>query len=79
MDWEKVKDEMRKGVVLVTFKKKDGTVRVMEATLADYLLPETHGSGRKPNEEVVVCFDLEKEAWRSFRKDSVIEVEFLDG
>lgn len=74
-DWEQIKEQMRSGVVLVTFKKVDGSLRTMECTLAEYLLPPTAGAGKAHNEDVVIVFDIEKESWRSFRKDSVISVE----
>ncbi len=77
-DWAQIKEKMRSGVVLVTFKKVDGSLRTMECTLAEYLLPATAGAGKTPNEDVVVVFDIEKESWRSFRKDSVISVEVLE-
>lgn len=76
-DWEQIKASMREGVVVVTFLKADGTVREMQCTLADFLLPETAGSGRASNADVVVVFDLEVEQWRSFRKDRVINVEVV--
>lgn len=77
-DWAQIKEQMRSGVVLVTFKKVDGSLRNMECTLAEYLLPAATGSGKTPNEDVLVVFDIEKESWRSFRKDSVITVEVLE-
>lgn len=77
-DWAEIKEKMRAGVVLVTFKKVDGSLRTMECTLAEYLLPATAGAGRASNEDVLVVFDIEKESWRSFRKDSVISVEVLE-
>jgi len=77
-DWNEIKQQMREGIVVVTFLKADGTVRVMQCTLADFLLPETVGVGRHSNsEEVVVVFDLEVEQWRSFRTDRVINVEVV--
>lgn len=77
-DWAQIKEKMRSGVVLVTFKKADKSLRTMECTLAEYLLPATAGAGKAPNEDVVIVFDIEKESWRSFRKDSVISVEVLE-
>ena len=77
-DWDTIRESMEEGVVLVTFRKADDTIREMECTLADYLLPETKGQGSTHSGEgTVICFDLEKEAWRSFRKDRVIDVEIL--
>ena len=62
----------------VTFTKvSDGSTRVMRCTLQDEVLDEydvvTSGD-KKPNPDVVNCFDLEAEDWRSFRVDSVKSV-----
>jgi len=73
---------LNENVMEVTFTKKDGTERVMKCTLSPMLLPtevkETNTNevteGKKPrkkNLEVVACYDLEAEGWRSFRLDSL--------
>ena len=74
--WDSIKDAMRNGVVEVTFIKADKTTRVMQCTLAEYLLPETSGkpATSSGNPDIVVVYDLEKEAWRSFKKSTVTEV-----
>jgi hypothetical protein len=77
-DWDSIKESMKTGLVLVTFTKADKSVRVMQATLAEFLLPETIGSGvRPPNPDVITVFDLEANDWRAFRKDRVINVEIV--
>jgi hypothetical protein len=69
---------------MVEFTKVDGTVRKMLCTLASTLIPEE--AQPKPVVETVetaedpaptapsACrvYDLEKQAWRSFRWDSVL-------
>lgn len=75
INWALVDTFLRKGTALVTFKKADGTIRVMECTLADYLLPEVKGTGRPTPDHLVLVYDLEKDAWRSFKRESVISVE----
>lgn len=75
---DELRQHLTKGVAVVVFKKTDGTIREMQCTLAEYLLPETKGTGRKPSKDVLVVFDLEKEEWRSFRIDSVIETFLLE-
>ena len=75
INWALVDTDLRKGTALVTFKKADGTIRVMECTLADYLLPEVKGTGRPTPAHLVLVYDLEKYAWRSFKRESVISVE----
>jgi len=64
------------GVTEVKFTKKDGTDRVMLCTKAIFLIPEkafgeTKESTRPKNTDVAVVWDLQKDAWRSFRYDSV--------
>jgi len=62
--------------VEIIFTKKDGTERTMKCTLMEKYLPETVGSGKAKNDEVLAVYDLEKEGWRSFRWDSIKEVHF---
>jgi len=62
--------------VEVIFIKKDGTERMMKCTLMEKHLPETVGSDRPKNDETLAVYDLEKEGWRSFRWDSIKQVNF---
>ena len=65
----------------VTFKKKDGTTRVMLCTLHPSYLPDTGISKEitpKENLTTVSAFDLNINAWRSFRVDSVEQIEDRD-
>ena len=71
---------LKKGVMEVTFTKKDGSERVMKCTQLWDFIPED----MKPNisdmvydENQVRVFDLEKQQWRSFLKDSVVSVSVL--
>jgi hypothetical protein len=66
------------GPVDVVFTKVDGSARRMTATLKPDLIPNNKTpddatKSRKVNEEVIPCFDLELQDWRSFRVDSVID------
>ena len=50
----------------------------MLCTLMSEFLPETKETekeDKKVNEEVLAVWDLEKEAWRSFRLDSISNVQ----
>lgn len=71
--WANIKlvDAMHKGVVAFFFTKIDGTPRHAFGTLASYAVPETKGAS-KSNDMVQVFFDVEKNAWRSFRKFNLI-------
>jgi hypothetical protein len=68
----------------VTFEKNDGTERVMKCTLReDVIVPTEAGNiarpGRKSNPEVCPVWDIEANAWRSFRFDSIKQVAFTLG
>lgn len=55
---------LQTGVRTITFTKKDGTERVMKATLQESVVPATSGTRTAPNTNLVV-FDIEKQGWRS--------------
>jgi len=63
-------------MVLVTYKTKTGTTRVMGCTKMLSAVPEELHEGRfdrQLNREDIVCvYDYQNSAWRSFRHDSVI-------
>lgn len=76
VDIDKLRDILRKDIVTVTFTKKNGDKRVMVCTLIPDYLPEVNGNPDKaPNDKVVTVWDMEKAAWRSFRFDTVTNVE----
>jgi hypothetical protein len=59
--------------VVVTFTKRDGSRRDMLCTQRSDLINSVTYS-RSPGPEGIVCvWDLEKDAWRSFKNDSVLE------
>lgn len=62
-------------VVHFTFRKVDGTIREAVGTLVESLLPALKGTGRKASQNVQVYFDLDRKAFRSFKKDSLISFE----
>lgn len=59
----------------VTFKKSDGSLRTMYCTSQPGAFPlrETTERTKAPNPDVQVVVDLDKNAIRSFRRDSVIK------
>ncbi len=63
----------------VRFTKKDGSERIMICTLCPEFLPlqtDLEEAAGKNREDLVVVWDLEKEAWRSFRFDSVLAFDY---
>lgn len=78
---EALKERLKNGTVLVSFTKKDGERRDMECTLKGSLIksvpstkPATEVSRSTPTTSLAV-YDVNKDAWRSFRWDSIIKVE----
>ena len=70
---------LKMGPVTVTFKKKDGSTRVMECTLDPKLLPEPvlkETKDRKKSSNALAVYDLESQGWRSFILKNVTRVNF---
>jgi hypothetical protein len=60
------------------FTKANGERRKMRCTLNEELIPEDKrpkGSTRKTSDDTIAVFDLEKQDWRSFRYDAIIQFE----
>jgi hypothetical protein len=74
-----LKTILHEGEVWVTFRKKDGTERKMHCTLAENRIPAEKlpkGTGKAKNSDALAVFDVENQAWRSFRFDSVMKLNF---
>ena len=69
---------LQKKAMRITFTKVNGEERVMDCTLQEHMIPETNESNRKQNEEVLPVFDINKGEWRSFRLDSITNIEVLE-
>jgi hypothetical protein len=71
--------------VEVTFKKVDGTLRTMPCTLNEALIPPAPAPDltkpprvKKFNPDVMSVFCTDKQEWRSFRIENVINVKAID-
>jgi hypothetical protein len=75
-DLTEFNEMLHNGIVDFEFIKKDGSVRQAKGTLVAEYLPapkaDSDGKSRKPNENVVVYFDMEKQSFRSFVKTSFV-------
>jgi hypothetical protein len=60
----------------IVFTKLDGTERKLRCTLRSDLLPikEKETKQRKQSPDVQPVFDLDSNAWKAFRFDSVLSV-----
>jgi hypothetical protein len=66
-------------IVELTFTKKDGTERIMKCTLSELKIATEFapkGVERSKKDEAVAVFDLENNGWRSFRWDSLKNINF---
>lgn len=77
---EDLKNTLRAKIGTVTFMKQNGEERVMRCTLQDNFLPKQtdleEAVQRKGPTDSLAVWDLDKNAWRSFRYDTVISVSF---
>ena len=73
---ELVMKQLYTGVVKLSFTKKDGTLREMNATLVTSEIPEVHQKTQLPNDpreqDNVLVWDVDQIGWRTF-KMSMIE------
>jgi hypothetical protein len=71
-------------VLEITFNKSDGSKRVMRCTLQEDYLPQvleekdSEKITKKSSPETLVVWDLEKDDWRSFRVDSILEYRVVN-
>ena len=78
---QKLKELLKKKVIKVTFKKKDGSERVMKCTLQEDIVPiyeKKTERVKKVNDEVLAVWDLEKDSFRSFKLDSLIDYQIIE-
>ena len=65
-----VKNALVDGVIEIEFLKADGSVRKMNATLNESVVPHVEENAeRKANPDTQVVWDTEVNGWRSFRWD----------
>jgi hypothetical protein len=83
-DKQYILKQMYNGVVSLKFKKKDGEIREMNATLVTRLMEANQIKESNPNppdgdSNLIVCWDVDKNAWRSFNVDTITEYTGLVG
>jgi len=69
---------LKSNVIDIVFEKKDGTERKMTCTLApEFINYETAGQSVEAD-SLVTVWDLDKEAWRRFRIESLREFNVVE-
>lgn len=76
-----VKSMLHGGAMVVNFVKSDGTVRQLVGTLVDDMIPEAkrpkidpEKPSKAPSTSACSVFDIEKQEWRSFKYDAIIDI-----
>lgn len=76
---QRILEQLHHGVTTVVFTKRDGSRREMICTLNEDMIPAreegNRNQARKENPDVQSVWDVDKQAWRSFRWDSLVESE----
>ena len=76
MNKEEIIEQLKTGIYRVTFTKVNGEERSMPCTLQDGQVPVFESKGTKTvNDNVVSAWCTDKQAWRSFRVDSVKSID----
>ena len=80
MDYLDILEKLHSDRCWITFKKVNGDMRTMWCTLKTEYLPEQQDIEEvlvKSEDEpkAIAVWDLEKEAWRSFRIESMVRFE----
>jgi hypothetical protein len=78
-DVAEIQSKLRSTICQIKFTKTDGTIRVMNCTLNENMIPSTEQvegmetQTRAENTRVQKVYDIEAKGWRSFRWSSLLE------
>lgn len=78
-----LKESLSKCIAEITFTKTDGSVREMRCTLMSDYLPvrqieeNVRHVPRRENDNVLAVWDIDTQDWRSFRLDSVTNINYI--
>ena len=80
MDKESLKSILQKHIVKLNFTKADGSQRIMTCSLREDIIKpydKKTEKTKKPNEKVLAVWDIDKEAFRSFKIESLIDYQVI--
>ena len=78
MDINDLRDLLSKEVLVITFRKKDNSLRTMICTTRSEFLPgatDDYVNNSQISDTIVTVWDVENDGWRSFRFDSLNSIE----
>lgn len=74
---------LKQNSITFEFTKADGTTRVLNGTLQSELLPEINKDNTEERKAappaVIKLFDVDKQAWRSIKPESIISIIRVGG
>lgn len=79
---QELKEQLKNNIATIKFRKMDQTIREMSCTLSTEFLPLLENNKeyipkiKTDNPNNLRVWDLDKQAWRTFRMDSIIEYSF---
>lgn len=76
MTIEQLKEQLHKGPVKFSYRKKDGSVRTALGTLNGGFIPEEHlpkVEGQLPLPGIQKYYDLNSKGWRSFLIENLLD------
>ena len=68
-------NELQVREVEFKFIKRDGTIRCAHGTMKSDIIPEIKGTGRPLSFGLQLYYDLDKQSFRSFKKENLISYE----
>ncbi len=76
--------DLRSNIIEVVFTKKDGSTRIMKATLNPNILPPSYKEEiqeekdyHKENPDNVAVWDVDAKGWRSFNISTVLSTQLV--
>ena len=81
MNRSEIIEKLKSDVINIIFTKVDGSTRSMKATLSQNIVPgeATARATSRSADSAQAVWDTEAQAWRSFRWDSVKQINFSLG
>lgn len=80
---QELKDLLTKNIVSFSYEKKNGEWREAVGTRNPKMITEHNGELPKGTGKeatgVITYWDIKAEAWRSFREDSIITINHIEG
>jgi len=81
LDFTMLENQLSHSKVKIEFIKVDGTYRVMICTKSPVIITSANmpaNTTNAVNQSILKVFDLEKQAWRSMRKDRITQWELYE-